>query len=74
MNLLGMHCQECIAWQCNTIFIYISYDIYVDLVSLVACLVPSNIDFQLWWFFLFYVLVYKKIFCAVGALCMFSYF
>ena len=27
----------------------------------------------LWWFLLFYVLVYK-IFCAVGALCMFSYF
>ena len=27
----------------------------------------------LWWFFLFYVLVFK-IFCAVGALCMFSYF
>ena len=27
----------------------------------------------LWWFFLFYVLV-LKIFCAVGALCMFSYF
>ena len=27
----------------------------------------------LWWFFLFYVLVFK-FFCAVGALCMFSYF
>ena len=26
-----------------------------------------------WRFFLFYVLVFK-IFCAVGALCMFSYF
>ena len=28
----------------------------------------------LWWFFLFYVLVFKNNFCAVGALCMFSYF
>ena len=27
----------------------------------------------LWWFFLFYVLLFKM-FCAVGALCMFSYF
>ena len=27
----------------------------------------------LWWFLLFYVLVFK-IFCAVGALCMLSYF
>ena len=27
----------------------------------------------LWWFFLFYVLVFN-FFCAVGALCMFSYF
>ena len=27
----------------------------------------------LWWFFLFYVLVFE-FFCAVGALCMFSYF
>ena len=32
--------------------------------------IESNI---LWWFFLFYVLVFK-IFCAVGALCMFAYF
>ena len=28
----------------------------------------------LWWFLLFYVLVFKNIFCAVGALCMLSYF
>ena len=27
------------------IFLYISHDIYVDLVSLVACLGPCNIDF-----------------------------
>ena len=27
----------------------------------------------LWWFLLFYVLVFKC-FCAVGALCMLSYF
>ena len=27
----------------------------------------------LWWFLLFYVLVFKG-FCAVGALCMLSYF
>ena len=31
-----------------------------------------NIKYK-WWFFLFYVLVYT-FFCAVGALCMFSYF
>ena len=33
--------------------------------------IPKSI--LLWWFFLFYVLVYN-IFCAVGALCVFSYF
>ena len=27
-------------------FLYISYDIYVALVSLVACLGPCNIDFH----------------------------
>ena len=27
----------------------------------------------LWWFFLFYVLVFKNL-CAICALCMFSYF
>ena len=41
MNLLGMHC---LTMQCN-LYIYISYDIYVALFSLVACLGPSNIDF-----------------------------
>ena len=42
MNLLGMHC---LTMQYN-LYTYISYDIYVALVSLVACLGPSNNDFH----------------------------
>ena len=37
------------------------------------CVTDRSKSILLWWFFLFYVLVYK-IFCAVGALCMFLYF
>ena len=51
-------------------FLYISYDIYVALVSLVASLGPCNIDFL----FVLCLGVYFIFFCAVGALGVFSYF
>ena len=37
------------------------------------CVTDRSKSILLWWFFLFHVLVFK-LFCAVGALCMFSYF
>ena len=47
MNLVGNALTD------NAIqFLYISYDIYVALVSLVACLRPCNIDFHNETFFL----------------------
>ena len=39
----------------------------------VFCVTDRSKAILLWWFFLFYVLVFKVV-CAVGALCMFSYF
>ena len=45
----------------------------LDSISLPGICTESSVSILLWWFFLFYVLVFK-IFCAVGALCMFSYF
>ena len=46
---------------------------FPDLCLLVPfCVTDRSKAILLWWFFLFYVLVFKNNFCAVGALCVFS--